>query len=100
MPHGTRAFFYPYSLGTDLNEWLSLGIHWGPFIGDRLKGPVVGGQSLCAGSLGQSFDGCAPQRGGVIQPTLSFRALVFRLFMLHKDRRMRIHAHSFARQCA
>lgn len=21
MPHSTRAFFYPYSLGTDLNEW-------------------------------------------------------------------------------
>ena len=27
MPHGTRAFFYPYSLGTDLNEypnWVSI----------------------------------------------------------------------------
>ena len=27
MPHGIRAFFYPYSLGTDLNEypnWVSI----------------------------------------------------------------------------
>lgn len=27
MPHGTQAFFYPYSLGTDLNEypnWVSI----------------------------------------------------------------------------
>lgn len=27
MPHGTRAFFYPYSLGTGLNEypnWVSI----------------------------------------------------------------------------
>lgn len=56
------------------------------------------GKSLSAGSLEQSFDGCAPpQRGGVIQPTLSFMAMVFRPFMFHKDRRMRIYAHSLAR---
>lgn len=27
MPHGIRAFFYPHSLGTDLNEypnWVSI----------------------------------------------------------------------------
>ena len=42
----------------------------------------------------------APQRSEVIQLGLSFRALVFRPFMFHKDRRMRIYAHSLARQCA
>lgn len=55
------------------------------------------GKSLSAGSLEQSFDGCVPQRGGVIQPTLSFMAMVFRPFMFHKDRRMRIYAHILAR---
>ena len=29
MPYGTRAFFYTYSLGTDLNEWPLIGSHWG-----------------------------------------------------------------------
>lgn len=38
-----------------------------------------------------------PQRGGVIQPTLSFMAMVFLSFMFHKDHRMRIYAHSLAR---
>lgn len=32
-----------------------------------------------------------------MQLGLSFRALVFRPFMFHKDRRMRIYAHSLAR---
>lgn len=55
------------------------------------------GKSLSTGSLEQSFDGCAPQRGGVIQPALSFMAMVFRSFMFHKDRCMRIYAHRLAR---
>ena len=55
------------------------------------------GQFLCAGSLGRSFDVWCPQRGEVIQLALSFRALVFRPFMFHKDRRMCIYAHNLAR---
>lgn len=42
MPHGTRAFFYPYSLGTDLNEWKSLGIHWGQTYISAVETPVAG----------------------------------------------------------
>jgi len=55
------------------------------------------GQSLCAGGLGRSFDVWRPQRGEVIQLALSFRAMVFRPFVFHKDLRIRIYAHSLAR---
>lgn len=58
--------------------------------------PAAGGRSLCAGSLGRSFDVWCPQRGGVIQLALSFRATVFRRFMFHEDRYMRIYAHVIA----
>lgn len=55
------------------------------------------GRSLCGGSLGRSFDVSCPQSGEVIQPTLPFRALVFRPFMLYEDPRMHIYAYSLAR---
>ena len=54
------------------------------------------GRFLCGGSLGRSFDVSCPQIGEVIQPTLSFRVFVFRPFMFHKDRYMRIYAHTIA----
>lgn len=44
MPHGTRAFFYPHSLGTDLNEWPlhSLGTDLNDqSLGDSLNVPTV-----------------------------------------------------------
>lgn len=61
--------------------------------------PLCGqlGKSLSVGSLGRSFDVWCPQRGEVMQLALSFRALVFRSFMFHKDRYMRIYAHVIAR---
>lgn len=42
------------------------------------------------------LDVWCPQRGGVIQLALSFRATVFRRFMFHEDRYMRIYAHVIA----
>lgn len=65
--------------------------HQVPAVGDVPHVPAVWDGPLMAG---------APRGGEVIQLALSFWALVFRLFMLHKERRMRIYAHSFARQCA
>lgn len=41
MPHGTRAFFYPYSLGTDLNEWPLKCRHLGAFIFCRQLGTTI-----------------------------------------------------------
>ena len=59
---------------------------------------AAGDVPFFAGSLGRSFDvWCPPQRGEVIQLALSFRAMVFRPFVFHKNLRMRIYAHSLAR---
>lgn len=41
MPHGTRAFFYPYSLGTDLND---------QSLGDSLYVPAVWDGLLMSGA--------------------------------------------------
>ena len=73
------VFIGDHLLGTDLNDQ-SLGDS--PYVPAVWDGPLMSG---------------APQRGEVIQLALSFRALVFRPYMFHKDCRMRIYAHSLAR---
>ena len=59
--------------------------------------PVAGGVPYLPAVWDSPLMAAPPQRGGVIQPTLSFMAMVFRPFMFHKDRRMRIYAHKLAR---
>ncbi len=57
--------------------------------GERHQVPAVGDGPLMSDALRGG--------GGASLPTLSFWALVFRPFMFHKDRRMRIYAHCLAR---
>lgn len=57
MPYGTRAFFYPYSLGTDLNERLrslGTGLHEWPIYSLGKAG--TWGHSFSVGSLGRSLE--------------------------------------------
>lgn len=56
MPHGTRAFFYHYSLGTDLNEWPLKCRHLGAFIFCRQLGTTIHwGQTLMTSRWGDSL---------------------------------------------
>lgn len=58
-----------------------------PVAGDVPYVPAVWDGPLMSG---------APRGGGVIQLALSFKATVFRRFMFHEDRYMRIYAHVIA----
>lgn len=80
MPLGIRAFFYPYSLGTDLNECCRQ-------LGDVPHVPAVwGGPLMSDAPRGVEYHGLL----------CFFRALVFRFFIFYKDPRMRIIAHNIA----